>query len=104
MPKIEGTTTGVDYTLDNIDLRISRSLRQRGLVIVDGSELHLQADDVSFEMRDVKWSYQQYFPTSAGKAPLTASASEHSSRSLSPRDAGGASAEEEELDRDWYAA
>eukprot|EP00941_MAST-03F_sp_MAST-3F-sp1_P000616 g616.t1 len=104
--KIEGSSAGVNYTLDNIDLsNFQVPADSVDLLIVDGAELHLQADDISFEMKDLQWTYQQdYFPYLSGAGTIDCVSERTQFKVVFRLDIlETVQKKQEELDRQWYA-
>ena len=69
VPSIKGSKDGVNYQLDNITLSgFTVPADKVSLLVVKGTELHLRADHIVFDVRGIKWNYQQtYFPYLSGE-------------------------------------
>jgi len=69
VPTIKGSKDGVDYELSDISLTGFKVPADKvSLLVVKGTELHLRADNIVFNVKGIKWQYQQnYFPYLQGK-------------------------------------
>lgn len=69
VPIIRGCKDGVDYELEGISLTgFTVPADKVSLLVVKGTELHLRADNIAFNVKGIKWKYQQnYFPYLQGK-------------------------------------
>lgn len=73
--EVKGSRDGVDFCLRNLQLsRFRVPPKDVTLTIVDGAELHLVAKNITFDVRDVSWSFAQtYLPYLSGEGRLDCS-------------------------------